>query len=206
LRPEDFSQMLVDIHTLVKPQLTIMDGVTAMEGEGPGSGAIRNLGLILASRDAAALDAVAGAVIGLKPEDVLTTRDAGERGIGICDLSRIDVVGEKLEALVVPDFKLPATAYLRVMNSTPRGIAKYFLDQVSPRPKVKKKNCTACAKCVKACPTGAARMVGKVSVIEAKLCIRCMCCHEVCRYDAIYQGRPVLGAAVGGIIQAVRRA
>jgi uncharacterized protein (DUF362 family) len=43
LRLVDFSQMLVDIYALANPQITIMDGIMAMEGEGPGSGKMRNL-------------------------------------------------------------------------------------------------------------------------------------------------------------------
>ena len=38
LRPEDFCQMLVDVYSITRPELTIIDGVMAMEGEGPGSG------------------------------------------------------------------------------------------------------------------------------------------------------------------------
>jgi uncharacterized protein (DUF362 family)/NAD-dependent dihydropyrimidine dehydrogenase PreA subunit len=205
LRSEDFCRMLVDIYAMAKPQLTIIDAIMAMEGEGPGSGKMKNLGLILASRDTVALDAVCGGIIGLQPGNVLTTRYAGERGLGISDLNMIDLVGEKFEDLVTKDFKLPATFARRAMNRVPRGPVKYILEQISPRPRVKKKNCTACGKCVKACPAGAARMAGKTSVIDAKLCIRCMCCHEVCRYDAIYQGRPLFGAAIYGVLRAARR-
>ena len=205
LRSEDFCRMLVDIYTPAKPQLTIIDGIMAMEGEGPGSGKMKNLGLILASRDTVALDAVCGAIIGLQPADVLTTCYAGERGLGISELSRIDVVGEKFTDLATKDFKLPATFARTAINRAPRGPVKYILEQISPRPRVKKKNCTACGKCVKDCPTGAARMAGKTSVIDAKLCIRCMCCHEVCRYEAIYPGRPFFGTVIYGMLRAARR-
>ncbi|MGA7844967.1 MAG: DUF362 domain-containing protein [Dehalococcoidales bacterium] len=205
LRSEDFCRMLVDIYAMAKPQLTIIDAIMAMEGEGPGSGKMKDLGLILASRDAVALDAVCGGIIGLQPVDILTTRYAGERGLGISQLSSIDVIGEKFEDLVTKDFKLPATFARTAINRAPRGPVKYILEQISPRPRVKKKNCTACGKCVKACPAGAARMAGKTSVIDAKLCIRCMCCHEVCRYDAIYPGRPLFGAAIYGVLRAARR-
>jgi len=205
LRSEDFCRMLVDIYAMAKPQLTIIDAIMAMEGEGPGSGKMKDLGLILASRDAVALDAVCGGIIGLQPVDILTTRYAGERGLGISQLSSIDVIGEKFEDLVTKDFKLPATFARTAINRAPRGPVKYSLEQISPRPRVKKKNCTACGKCVKACPAGAARMAGKTSVIDAKLCIRCMCCHEVCRYDAIYPGRPFFGAAIYGVLRAARR-
>ncbi len=44
LRSEDFCQMLVDIYAMAKPQWTIIDGIMAMEGEGPGSGKRNNLG------------------------------------------------------------------------------------------------------------------------------------------------------------------
>ncbi len=205
LRSEDFSQMLVDIYALARPKLTIIDGITAMEGEGPGSGKTKDLGLVLAGRDTVALDAICGAIIGLQPGDVLTTRYAGERGLGINELSRIDIVGEKFEDLALKDFKLPATFARTAVNRAPRGPVKYLLEQISPRPRVKKKSCTACGKCVKACPVGAARMTGKNAVIDAKICIRCMCCHEVCRYDAIYISRPFFGTVIYGILRVARR-
>ena len=201
---EDFSQILVDIYAMVKPQVTIMDGVIAMEGEGPGSGKLRNLGLILASKDVVALDAVAGGIIGLKPDDVLTTRDAGERGLGISDLKKIKIVGEKFDTLVVDNFKLPTIVSHMAMKMAPHGVVKYILNQISPRPRVKKKNCTACIKCVEACPTGAATMLGETAVINDQLCIRCMCCHEVCRFSAIYPYRPFLGNIIFRTIHMVR--
>ena len=202
---EDFSQMLVDIYAMVKPQVTIMDGIMAMEGEGPGSGKLRNLGLILTSKDAVALDTVVGGIIGLKPEDVLTTRYAGERGLGISDLKNIEVVGEKFDTLMVDNFKLPTTVSHTAMKMAPHGVVKYILEQISPKPRVKKKNCTACIECVKACPTGAATMVGETAVINDQLCIRCMCCHEVCRFNAIYPYRPFLGNIIYGMIGTIRR-
>ena len=205
LRLEDFSQMFVDIYTMVKPQVTIMDSVIAMEGEGPGSGKLRKLGLILASKDVVALDAVAGGIIGLKPEDVLTTHDAGERGLGISDLKNIEVVGENYDSLVVPDFKLPTTVSHAAMKMAPHGMVKYILAQISPKPRVKKKNCTACRECVKACPTAAATMVGETVAINDQLCIRCMCCHEVCRFYAIYPYRSFLGKMVYGMVSTIRR-
>ena len=205
LRIEEFSQMLVDIYSLVTPQMTIMDGIMAMEGEGPGSGKMRNLGLILACRDAVALDAIAGGIIGLKPGEVLTTRFAGERNLGVSELRNIGVVGEQFDSLVVNDFKLPAAISRRAVNSAPRGLVKYVIAQIAPRPRVKKNNCTACTKCVQACPTGAATMVGKTAAINNKICIRCMCCHEVCRFNAIYPGRPFLSSIIYGLVRIVRR-
>ncbi|MDZ7836649.1 MAG: DUF362 domain-containing protein [Actinomycetota bacterium] len=61
-----FTQMLVDIAQFLKPSINIMDGVLGMEGEGPGArGTPRHIGLILASRDAMALDVIAAGFMGL---------------------------------------------------------------------------------------------------------------------------------------------
>ena len=155
LHPDDFCRMLVDIFTVARPCLTIMDGIVAMEGEGPGSGHLRNLGLVLASRDAVVLDAIAGQIIGLGPGEVNTTRFAAARGLGIADLSRIEVLGEWVESVAVADFRLPAAASGAVMKRVPRALGRFGASQVSPQPHVKKKDCTACGQCVKACPTGA---------------------------------------------------
>ncbi|MDD5288091.1 MAG: DUF362 domain-containing protein [Dehalococcoidales bacterium] len=205
LRTEDFCQTLVDIFSVAKPQLTVMDGIIAMEGEGPGSGQLRNMGLILASKDTVALDTVASRIIGLKPDDVLTTRYAGERGLGTNDLNKIAVAGESIDSVVVPDFKLPASFSRLAVNRAPRGLVKFAVGQISPRPRVQKKRCTACNECVKVCPTGAVAIVDKTARIDDKLCIRCMCCHEVCRYSAIVPRRPFVGNIVFGLASAVRK-
>jgi ferredoxin len=190
---------------MVKPQLTIMDGIIAMEGEGPGSGQLKKLGLVLASKDTVALDVVASRIIGLKPEEVLTTRYAVERGLGVGELKNIKIVGEKLDSLIVTDFKLPANFSRFAVNRAPQALVKFVLGQISPRPRVKKKNCTACNECVKVCPTGAVTMTGKTAVINDKLCIRCMCCHEVCRFNAIMPRRPFVGSVVYSVMSGIRK-
>ena len=120
VKPDDFSQMLVDIFAAAKPQLTLLDGIMAMEGEGPGSGHMRNLGVILASRDTVALDAVAGRIIGIPADDVLTTVFAADRGLGTSALNSIDNRGEKIEMVEVKDFRLPATVSRQAMKRIPR--------------------------------------------------------------------------------------
>ncbi len=205
VKPDDFSQMLVDIFASVKPQLTLMDGIMAMEGEGPGSGRMRNLGVILASRDTVALDAVAGRIIGIPADDVLTTVFAAERGLGTAALTNIEIRGEKIETIVVKDFRLPATVSREAMKRIPRPLVKFGVNQISPRPQVIKKNCTACRACEKVCPTGAAMVINKISQIDYQKCIRCMCCHEVCRDNAIVSRRPFFGQGIYGIITAVRK-
>lgn len=196
MRREDFGQVLTDIFSAVRPQLTIMDGIVAMEGEGPAAGKLRRLGLVLASRDAVALDAVATRIIGLDPMDILTTRYCDERGLGVGQLQNIEVVGERMEDVAVPDFRLPLSGTAALMGRAPRSLTRSLSGQLSPRPRIVEQRCTGCFECGKICPTGAISASGKTVEIDHGLCIRCMCCHEVCRFDAIAPGWSVVGKAL----------
>lgn len=69
---DSFARMLIDLNQYVKPRLYIMDGITAMEGNGPGSGDPVAMNLILMSTDPVALDSVFARLVYLKPEMVPT--------------------------------------------------------------------------------------------------------------------------------------
>src|SRR5659263_248680 len=106
--PETFSQMLVDLLGIVQPDLTVMDAVLGMEGNGPSNGTPKQVNAILASIDPVALDAVACKMIGIDPLMVPSTRLAHEQGIGTGDISHINIVGESLADLQIDDFKFPS--------------------------------------------------------------------------------------------------
>ncbi len=190
---DDFSRMLTDVFAVIRPQLTVMDGVVAMSGEGPASGRLVGLGIILASADAVALDTVAADIIGLKPSDVYTTRYAAERGLGTGEMDKIEVVGEKLAELRYPGFKLPAATTNVFTRKAPRTLARHFLKQSMLRPQITSDLCTACRECVKACPASAISIDGEVAVVDYRRCIGCLCCNEVCRFEAIVPRRSVVG-------------
>ena len=104
------ARKLTDILRIRSIDLNVMDGLVAQEADHAADGLPVEMGLILASRDAVALDAVAGAVMGMDPQEVDTTRIAGEAGLGEADLDKIEVVGEPIEAvrrsLARPDVEL----------------------------------------------------------------------------------------------------
>lgn len=182
---EDFAQVLTDIFSAARPQMTVMDGVVAMEGEGPAAGKLRRLGVALASRDAVALDAVAARIIGLDPMGILTTRYASERRLGIGRLQDIEVTGQRIEGVAVPDFRIPLSGTAVLVGKAPRFLVRSVTGQLSPRPRLVEQRCTGCFECVRACPVGAISPRGRTVGIDQGKCIRCMCCHEVCRFDAI---------------------
>jgi uncharacterized protein (DUF362 family) len=85
-----------------------MDGIVGMEGEGPLEGTARNIGIVAASKDSIALDAVCSSIISIDPMEVPTTKVAAERGFGIGSLRDIEVLGTQIDEVKIPDFKRPA--------------------------------------------------------------------------------------------------
>lgn len=184
-KTEIFSQMLVDIFSCAPPHLTIMDAVVAMEGEGPSAGNPRTVGVILASKNAVALDAVATKITGFNPMDIYTTQNAHQRGLGTAKIEEIEVVGEKIHEVEAKNFKHSAIAIGLLQRKIPSFLHAYFQDQLTLIPKVKIDKCTVCMECISICPLGAAKLDRNTAWIDKSLCIHCMCCHEVCRFQAI---------------------
>jgi uncharacterized protein (DUF362 family)/Pyruvate/2-oxoacid:ferredoxin oxidoreductase delta subunit len=199
--PETFSQMLVDIFSCAQPHLNIMDAIVAMEGEGPSAGKPRHLGLILASSDAVALDAVALRIIGMDPMQIPIIAHASKRGCGTSDTEKIEILGERIQDIEIKDFKPSAIAAGLIKKRIPALIHAFIQDQLILIPEVLQKNCTACRECSDACPTGAAQIQdeeGKAKIDENR-CIRCMCCHEVCRFHAIELKEKAFGRLLRGM-------
>jgi uncharacterized protein (DUF362 family) len=87
----------VDILAAARPDLCVMDAFEAMEGQGPSHGHMVQMGLVLASDDVVACDAVTDALMGFANLESPLPRIAHQRGLGIADMERIEVVGEPLE-------------------------------------------------------------------------------------------------------------
>jgi uncharacterized protein (DUF362 family)/Pyruvate/2-oxoacid:ferredoxin oxidoreductase delta subunit len=192
---EDFSRILVDIYQEAKPDLTVIDGIVAMEGDGPASGGkLRNLGVVLAGADCVALDSVMALIMGIKPLDVLSTREAARRKLGNADISSIEILGAKIEEANNRPFVLPSTSFkknipLPLVNIA-RKLIKYY-------PYVQDNNCVRCSACVQACPTGAVLLKNnKISFNYAK-CISCFCCQEACPASAIRVRKSILARMIG---------
>ncbi len=89
--PYDFATMLVDLNTLIRPRLYIIDGIMAMEGNGPRSGNLKQLNVLLLSSDPIALDATASRIIHLDPEILPTSKPGEESGLGTYHAENITI-------------------------------------------------------------------------------------------------------------------
>jgi uncharacterized protein (DUF362 family)/NAD-dependent dihydropyrimidine dehydrogenase PreA subunit len=183
-KPDEFAQIIVDILSLKSPELTIMDAILSMEGDGPSSGTPRWTNLLLASSDPVALDAVAAEIVGLKPDRVPTTRIAAEAGLGIGWPEAINIVGEKPSEVRIRDFKLTSNRKLELL---PKFLWKIIEPYVWVRPSFLMKLCNKCYTCVDSCPTGALRIgIEKFPLFDYNLCINCWCCHELCPEGSVF--------------------
>jgi uncharacterized protein (DUF362 family)/Pyruvate/2-oxoacid:ferredoxin oxidoreductase delta subunit len=193
---EVFSQMLVDIYSCAPPNLTVMDGIMAMEGEGPGSGKPREVGAVLVSQDGVAVDAVSSQIIGFNPKSLYTSLIAHERGIGIGDLKEIEILGEKLNDVKIKNFKHSVLATGMLRRRFPQFMHAFIQRETKLIPEISLQKCTNCMECVNICPTSAAHSTSDIPAIDKRLCIQCMCCHEVCRFYAINLKRSFFGNGI----------
>lgn len=179
-RPKDFSNLLLDVYSLCKPDLTIVDGVIGMEGNGPSNGQLRQMGLLMGGEDAVAVDRVIAELIGCSPARVTTIKEAESRGVGVSSLEEIEVVGE--EGVKIPDFKLP---FRNPLSYAPSWLASFLGRSIWVRPFVRQERCERCGTCVEGCPPGAMTMGDTHPMIDYKSCISCGCCAELCPSGAI---------------------
>ncbi|MCF8095592.1 MAG: DUF362 domain-containing protein [Desulfobacteraceae bacterium] len=180
--PERFHKAVVDVFSLRVPDLFIVDAVVGMEGNGPASSDLRDIGCIIAGDNAVAVDSVISQMMSLDPDSLGFLRYAKERGLGDYAPESIKLYG-KLEP--VTDFKLPPFGgEVGHRDQSGQDIMERRT-QLLPRPY--KDFCTGCGTCVEQCPVSALTMDEDTDlpVVDAETCITCFCCQEICPEGAI---------------------
>lgn len=178
---EEFGIMLTDLLLAVRPAVSVLDAVIAMDGDGPSHGRPRPFGAILASRDPVALDSVALRLAGVDPAGIPYLKAAAERGAGAMYERDVEVVGDEPGSFVIKDFRMPTGNRHRSLLRL-GGILK---SSITAKPVVDTEKCTGCAVCQRSCPPQVISVVRKKAVIDDSRCIRCYCCHEMCPSGAI---------------------
>lgn len=188
--PKDFAAALVDIFAAAKPTLNIMDAIVGMEGLGPSAGQPRKLGVVIASTDGVAIDAVSSYLIGYDPGEIDTTVAAFKRGLGEMRLANIEISGASLAEIRQPDWKRALNLYSLVKRWLPGSVFNLIrpvLNQLKVWPVIDQEKCTRCLVCVNNCPTRTIEQDNKTKIVKINLkdCISCFCCHELCEAKAI---------------------
>jgi uncharacterized protein (DUF362 family)/Pyruvate/2-oxoacid:ferredoxin oxidoreductase delta subunit len=189
-----FSEVIVDIFSIVKPGLHIMDGGLALEGDGPASGDPKWLGFLFASEDAVAMDSSVMTLICKKSRRVWPTELAARRRLGIGQISHIDRIGPAFKSGSLDSFRMPGNFYL---NLVPSLIVRTLEPYVWVRPAMNDEICTMCEVCKDNCPQEAISIRGDYMRIDYDKCIKCMCCHELCPENAVFLNKSRLAKIIG---------
>lgn len=173
-----FARMLLEIYLLRKPDLSIVDAIVAMEGDGPGSGDPRHVGLLLAGINPVAVDVIAAEIAGIPKKLLYVERAAQRLGLEGADRRSIVTVGLPLDEAAVPHFRLPHIS--DVQFGLPPFLKNRLRHYLTSRPVPLADKCRLCGICAAACPPRAITVVDGKLRFDYHACIRCFCCRELC--------------------------
>ena len=199
--PLEFGEAMTDLYSAIKKEMknkvfiNLMDGIEGLEGEGPSTGGSKKeANVLLASKDAVALDRVAIEIVKLDSSKSFISIITNNRGLGEFNLENINVVGDDLS--LFKDIKFEPAKIEEVGIRSLKLVNKYNIKNlVLEHPKFNKKTCIKCGECKKICPPQAISMEkGETPTVSKNKCIRCWCCTEVCPVNAISKSkRPLIG-------------
>jgi len=89
---QDSTNTLPDLAAFIKPQLTVLDAIRILTGNGPVGGNLKDVqrkDLIVAGTDYVAIDAFGATLLGHKPEDIGHIKEANARGLGKMDYASL---------------------------------------------------------------------------------------------------------------------
>ncbi len=179
-----FARLLVRIGRTLKPAFNILDGILALEGDGPGRGGVpRRVGLLLAGRDPFAVDLAVCRMLGLKQEQVPLLKVAAAEG----PLPELEIDGTLPE---IRDFRLPV---LTGLVFGPRFLHPFTRRHLLRRPVCDRSVCRLCGECWTICPAGAIAQRGGLPRFDYDRCIRCYCCVEICPFGALRTRESLVG-------------
>jgi uncharacterized protein (DUF362 family)/NAD-dependent dihydropyrimidine dehydrogenase PreA subunit len=178
--PARFHEVVAEVFRLRVPDFFLVDAVVGMEGNGPASPDLREVGLILASDNAVALDAVIATMMGCEPGLLRFLQKAREMGLGDYDVNHIDIIGELKK---LPDFKLPPLGGEAILQN--EAVQSLICQKALLRPQADPELCSGCGTCIDQCPVSALSMNGNIPQVDADTCITCFCCQEICPEKAI---------------------
>jgi len=198
----NFSKMLLDVNTLVKTSFAILDGIVAMEGNGPKSGTPKKMDTIIMGQCLTAVDSVAVRLIGYNNVlEVPFLKEAFDAKWGAVLPEDIEVLGQKVETMKCKDFKLSRKGgSFHFINPS---VNNFLTSMIAPNPVVIVDKCIGCKRCAEVCPEKpkVITFIKKGDKIIPKWdyskCIRCFCCQELCPKGAIETKYKALGKILG---------
>jgi len=186
----NFCKMLLDLNTVVDTKFAILDGIIAMEGNGPKSGKPKKMDTIIMGESLSAVDSTAVRLIGYEnPLDIPALKEAQDYKWGSVLPEDYKILGENIEEMKCRDFELCRKGG-NFYWINPQ-VTNFLRNMIAPNPSLIKEKCIGCGRCYEVCPEKprVIKMVQgkgkKIPVWDMSECIRCFCCQELCPCGAI---------------------
>jgi len=122
-----FGKFLIQIYDAIGPMLTLVDGIMAMDQEGPINGRPRELNWLIAGQDPIAVERTCAKLIGLPSENLPIVQAAQEMGYGCPEDDELHLVDAQwADIRCLTDFEIPTLAPVRfslgrVLKSVAKG-------------------------------------------------------------------------------------
>lgn len=180
-----FAKLLVRLYESLRPDITIVDGILALEGQGPGKGGTpRELGLLIGGVNAHSVDKAICTLLGVHPMSLPTLEQAHILGVFN---GEVHITGNMK---IIDDFDLPQLGPATLGADALSRLTRRYVIQ---RPMPNNQKCKLCGECWKICPAKVIQHNDKGIRIDYLNCIRCYCCIEVCPHAAIMAKEPLMG-------------
>lgn len=200
---KDLIPNLMRLNEAIRPNLHLVDGLVAMEGQGPGDGRPRALHLLVAGTSNYLVDLVTARLVGFEVAEVPYLRRAAERGL----LSRDDLaVAARIRPIAIlarahrrpitrlaaapwlapvrrllrPVYQLPPVSALLHRHQITQDVYVDRDDEIAALTLVARR-CDQCGKCRDYCPMA----LDPVRHLGDPRCIQCLYCAMICPREAI---------------------
>lgn len=198
----NFCKMLLDLNTVINTNFAILDGIIAMEGNGPKSGKPYKMNTLIMGESLSAVDSTAVRLIGYdNPLDTPVLKEVYDNNWGAVLPKDIKILGEQFENMKAKDFELCRKGgNFYFINPQ---VTNFLRSMIAPYPSLIMDKCINCSRCYDVCPETpkAIEMVSKngkkYPEWNMKQCIRCFCCQELCPVGAIETKHSTLGRFLG---------
>ena len=204
----DLARNIICLNEVIKPGLHIVDGIIAMEGNGPGDGKPRKLGIIIAGHNPFLVDLAITKLVGLDWQKIgylnlarnkgyFTEKDIMQIGKNISSIVNIEKAPEKNFIAKISELKeLYWLKKLMRSITSQKSILElaYKLKIIQDLYSLEEdeieavnrdgEKCLSCGECNIYCPTGIeTQKIGQMPADNR--CINCLYCFFVCPNDAL---------------------
>ena len=178
----EFSAFVSELAKALPVKLHIMDGIEAMDLQGPASGRVKKNNILIASESPVAVDMGFCKIVGLKPESVPIMKYCKSIGWGPASFEEVEFIGTELQKCIVKGYIIPPAPPVYLI---PDFVLDLIRKMIWTGPNLKENKCVKCGRCKNICPAKAIEITAKGASFDRNKCISCFCCMEVCPVESI---------------------